>query len=296
MKYLYFFLFVFSLTAYSQDSTKVREITRKYVDIKFYRNSGKELTKKDSLNFRFHNGDTLVLVGSEFFNEREKNKIRVEYEPKDDDFLRIYKQAVFGVPEDGRKEETIKIWKDDIKLFFDPSVPKAHHRELLLFAEKVSSNIDSLQIREVQNRADSNFLVFYRQDESEFDQEPRISNERKASYHLSWNGKQQLYRGVIKVNAYQIPRPEDQLELLKYYFFKSLGYFSYSPEIPCESYLSSCPEKRELTREDLEILKYHYSYGMCKGINRENFEKIHRDYKEILKKHPNSRLYLVQEI
>ena len=295
MKVFYFLFFIFSFTSYSQDSSKVQKKSRKFVSIEYFRNSGKELTKKDSLNFRFFNGDTLVLVESKVVESQNKIEVKVLYEPKDEDFIKIYKQAVFGDPEEGEKEPTIKIWKEGIRLFFDPSVPKAHHRELLLFAEKISSGIDSLQITEVQDRASSNFLVFYRHNETDFDQAPRINNKNKVSYHLSWNDKQQIYRGVIKVNAYQTPRPEYQVELLKYYFFKALGHFSYSPEIPCESYLSACAVKRELTEEDLEILKYHYSYGMCKGIDRESFEKIHRDYKEILKKQPKSILYLVHK-
>ena len=296
MRIFYLFFFVLSLTAHSQDTTNVQEKSKRYVTIDYFRNSGKTLTKQDSLNFRFYEGDTLVLLESNFLDDRDQNKVRALYEPKDEDFLRIYKQAVFGVAEEEKKKATIKIWKDGIKLFFDPSVPKAHHRELLLFAEKVSSGIDSLKITEVQDRASSNFLIFYRHSENDFDQEQRISNKNEASYYLSWNEKQQLYRGVIKVNAYKIPKPQDELDLLKYYFFKTLGHFSFSPEIPCKSYLSACAVKRELTREDLEILKYHYSYGMCKGIDEENFEKIHRDYKEILEKHPNAKLYLVHKI
>ena len=256
---------------------------------------GNELTKQDSLNFRFYKGDTLVLVEPGMFVIQNPNEVKVPYEPKDEDFLNIYKQIVFGPPEETEKNETIKIWKNGVRLFFDPSVPKQHRLELLKFAYKVSAGIDSLKIEEVQERAQSNFLIFYRNSEDDFDQEPRISNKSKGSYYLDWNGKQQFTRGVIKINAYAIPRPKDELDLLKFYFFRSLGHFSNSPELSCESYLSACRTKRKITKKDLEILAYHYSYGICKGIDRENFEKIHRDYKKIMAEHPGSEFYMVHK-
>lgn len=249
------------------------------------------LTKKDSLNWVFHNNDTLVPVES--FPSEGPDQVRVPYEPRDEEFLKIYKQAVFGTTEELQKKSTIKIWKEGIRLFFDPSVPEAHRRELLQFSEKVSSGIDSLRITEVKERAGSNFLVFYRNSEEDFDQEQRISNNNNSGYYVSWNSRHQINRGVVKVNAYNVHRGKDQLDLLKYHFFKSLGYFYFSPEIPCKSYLSGCPVKRKLTTEDLEILKYHYSYGMCKGINMESFEEIHRNSRASLKKHPNAKIYLV---
>lgn len=261
------------------------------MSINYFRINNIPLTKQDSLNLVVINGDTLVPV--EKFASEAANKVKFPYEPREDEFLSIYKQAVFGTTEEQQEKSTIKIWKDGIRLFFDPSVPEAHKQELLQFAEKVSSGIDSLQISEVKERANSNFLVFYRYSEEDFDQEERISNKNLTSYYLSWNGKQQITRGVIKVNAYQIPQEWYQLDLLKFHFFKTLGYFYSSTEIPCKSYLSACAVKRTLTKEDLEILKYHYSYGMCKGIDVENFDKIHNDYKATLEKHPNSRLYLV---
>ncbi len=46
----------------------------------------------------------------------------------------------------------------------------------------------------------------------------------------------------------------------------------------------------------MEILKYHYGYGICKGTNRKDFEKTHANMKEHLKTHPNSELYIVHTL
>lgn len=265
--------------------------TRKMVSISHFRNHGIPLSSKDSLNWVFYNNDTLVPV--EKFPSEGDNKVRVPYEPRDEEFLKMYKHVVFGNTDELQKKSTIKVWKEPIRLFFDPSVPEKHRKKLLQFSKKVSSGIDSLRITEVKDRARSNFLVFYRNSEDDFDQEQRINNNRNSGYYVSWNGKQQINRGVVKVNAFKIDHEDHELDLLKYQFFKALGYFHFSPEIPCKGYLSGCPVKRTLTTEDFEILKYHYSYGMCKGIDMKNFEKIHRDSKDRLREHPNAKIYLV---
>lgn len=261
------------------------------MSINHFRTNGIPLTKQDSLNWVFYNNDTLVPVQG--FPSDEANAVRVPYEPRDEAFLRKYKKVVFGHTEELQEKSTIKIWKEEIRLFFDPSVPGEHKEELLKFSEKVSSGVDSLRITEVQERAKSNFLVFYRNSEEDFDQEQRISNNSNSGYYVSWNRKQQINRGVLKINAYKISHRKDQLDLLKYHFFKALGYFYFSPEIPCKGYLSGCRVKRKLIPEDLEILKYHYSYGMCKGINLNSFEEIHRNSKASLREHPNAKIYLV---
>jgi hypothetical protein len=57
-------------------------------------------------------------------------------------------------------------------------------------------------------------------------------------------------------------------------FIRSLGYFYAQPNyLDCTSYFSSCPSDKKIWKKDLEILKYHYSYGICKGTDLIVFEK-----------------------
>ncbi|WP_304133266.1 hypothetical protein [Mesonia mobilis] len=83
------------------------------------------------------------------------------------------------------------------------------------------------------------------------------------------------------------------MALLKYHFFHSLGYFGNSDKIEPKAYLSSSKKIRKLTKIDLELLKYHYSYGICKGIGLKAFEEQHRRNKANLKKNPNSIQYIL---
>lgn len=264
------------------------------VSINYFRINNFPLSKEDSLNFKVKNGDTLIPVSKETLAEIRGKKTRVPYEPRSKDFLEIYEHIVFGTP-DKRESSTLKIWKEPLKLYFDPSVPKAHQKALLRFAKEVSLDVDSLRIFEAEKRDKANFLIFYKNNIDDFDLEPRISDKRKAGFYLNWNDKQRLTRGVLKVNTFHVPGAKDQLDLLKYYFFRSLGYFYFSPKLPCESYLSACPVKRELTQEDLDILKYHYSYGIAKGVDIKTFRRIHKEYQELTDKYPDSKHYIVHE-
>ena len=222
--------------------------------------------------------DTLVEVDQEFLKNlrsENTNTVRVKYERKDSLFLETYKNIVFG--KDGNSKSTLKVWKDDIKIYFDPSVPKLHQEALMDFAEGISSGIDSLNIRKVSSKEASNYLVYYLNDKDDTDFEPRITNEN-AGYYVSWNRRQQISSASLKVNTQNVKTREYQIANLKFNFVRTLGYFRDNASVECKSYFSKCPVIRSLTGLDMEILKYHYSYGICKGTNRKDFENIHEKH------------------
>ena len=291
-RFALYLLLVFYCTGYSQDSPKEKGDKMQYIKIQDLRKSGRVFTAKDSLNFKFVQGDTLVLLDETFPEFFQEEGVKVPYEPRDKKFLEVYRQVVFDTEKVPEGKGTIKIWKNGIRLFFDSSVPNKHKREFLNFTRKISEGIDSLQISEVKSRAQSNYLIFYKNSEDDFDQEPKITAEN-GDYYVNWDSRQRFTRGVIKINAYKLENKSFQLDLLKYHFFKSLGHFKSSKELPCKSFLSACRVVRELSPEDLELLKYHYSFGICKGIDLERFDNIHEDFQATLEKHPDAQLFVV---
>lgn len=288
-------LLFFSFSTYAQDSVHLGSRTRTLVPIGYFKATGQTLTKKDSLSFLIRGNDTLVEVPEDFEGFSSRNGVEVEYEPKDSAFLEIYKNVAFGNQrENFDPSKTMKLWKDDIKILFDSTVPPEQRIAFMDFAEEISSGIDSLTIYETKDRAESNYFIYYRDSEDAFDFEIRIKNA-SGGYYVNWNKKQQLYRGVLKINTYYIKSPKHQFNNLKYHFLKSLGTFSDSEDLPCESYFSNCPVNREFTEMDYQILKYHYSYGVCKGVNMETFEGLHRNMKAKLEEEPTARLYVVHQ-
>lgn len=270
---------------HAQDS-----LQRFYIPLHQYIQSGKKLTQKDSLNFKFHLGDTLVEV-DENYHRPKKNEVRVAYEPKDPAFLEIYKDVVYRTNRKG-KENTMKYWKDKVKIYFDKSVPLEHVDSLMNFALKISKGIDSLQIEQVGDKSNSNYYIYYLNRKDNIDYEPRITG-KMGGYYVNWNKYQQINKAFLKINTENAQRDDFQLEVLKYYFFRSMGYFSSSERLPCKSYLSACQESRELTFIDHELLAYHYSYGIYKGVNLEGFEEFHREMQQKLTIDPDARLFLV---
>ncbi len=293
MRKLLFLLFINLAcgSIFSQDSTLVTR-TRAYISIGDYRKITDE--EPDSEKIKIINGDSLVSVPEDFYllNQKE-GEVRVKYEAKDSAFLELYKNVVFYANRKGSDRTSMKYWKDDIKIYFEESVPKSHADNLMEFAQSISKDIDSLNIQRVDNIDESNYHVYYLNLESNTDFEPRIPN--KTGFYANWNGKQQFTKASLKINTELLNDDIYQQNHLKYWFFISLGYFYTSNEFECGSMLTSCQGLRKVTKKDLEILKYHYSYGVCKGVNLKSFEELTSNMQQRLKEDPNARLFVVHQ-
>ncbi|HIB37302.1 hypothetical protein [Mesonia sp.] len=264
-----------------------------YVNKESFKKIKLDSPEVQSLGYQVLNTDTLIKIENKYlekFNAKRK-RIRVPYEFKDSTFLDIYKNVVYRThltPKEKNKWR-MKLWKDTLKVYFNNAVPKSHKQSLMKFADKVSKKVDSLNIVQVNDINDSNYIIYYIDDKTKIDYELAIENER-AGYYIRWDGAW-ITKCRLKINTLSSLGDLEDMVLLKYYFFLSLGYFSYSNQITPKAYLSSSREISKLTEIDLEILKYHYSYGICKGTDLETFEYQHRKMKESLKENPNNKLY-----
>lgn len=256
----------------------------------------KELRKKnkeiDSVGFFVDKGDTLIEVSG-----YELKGVRVAYEEKDSIFLERYKQLVYNKKyqrKEDRLAPTMKIWKDKIKIYFDKSVDKYYKNHLVDFAKYLDKEVDSLKITFVKNKEESNYVIYAIENGTDANLDPRILS--KDGYYLNWNSKQNINACTLKMNKQKDISDEQILTDTKILFLRSLGYFFQNYDSSnCSSYFSTCKnEKKVFDKKDLEILKYHYSYGICKGTNIETFEKNHKDAKEALKK-GNAKMHFVHE-
>ncbi len=272
------FLLINALS-YSQKKTDTIWNTNTYVSLKSYKNTyGEPLTKKDSLNFKFKDNDTLVLI---------KDYVRpqgtmVPYEFKDSTFLYYYKKVAFNHKNDSiNKKTSMKYWKDDIRIFFSKSVSKKTKKDFMLFADQIDKAVDSLHIKEVKNVEDSNYIIYYFGD---YEYESRMDNYTYSTFYASWKHNK-IYRTTIRLDESAFFGDALIQYKLRELFFQSIGYFVLIDDFACESYFSNCysPNKR-LTELDIELLKYHYSYGICKGTSLETFEGQHQKAKEIFEK------------
>lgn len=255
--------------------------TRTYISLKQYKKKyNQPLTKQDSIHFLIREGDTLVW---------DKNYIRpkgksVPYEYKDDSFLKLYKEIAFRASKDStKKSEPMRYWKNDLKIFISNSIDKKIKKEFFNFSKEISKNIDSLNIKQVKTVEESNFIIYLTGD---FEYESRISNYTSTDYYMYWNGNSQIYKTTIRIIKEDNFNTTLLLNSMKDYFLKSLGHFELDYSLGCNNYFSGCQNGDvKLTKLDLELLRYHYSYGICKGTNIETFESQHEKAKEALKKH-----------
>lgn len=271
-------LFATSFLSYSQSNTV--KLTRAYISLKEYKKKyNKPLTANDSLNFLIKNNDTLVLL-----KDYEKPKgTSVTYIPKDSIFLRHYSYSAFRLKDIDSldKQQKMYYWKQPIKIYFAENISKSVKKDFLKFANDISNPIDSLSIQKVNKIEDSNFVIFSNED---YNFEPRIK-ENGTDYYISWNGNNQIYKGAVKINKTLFFNDILFLNALKEYFLRSLGHFNLSKYLDCNSYFSNCYSKdKTFSSMDKELLKYHYSYGICKGTDYETFMNQHKRAKEVLEK------------
>lgn len=274
---LIFFLFS-SLLMFSQETSKLK---RHYMPLDDYKKTyNKELTKKDSLNLIVKDNVILVLI-----NETEtisKNGRSVIYEYKDDTFLDIYKKIAFNHKNDSFSTNTkMKYWKEDIKIFFSKSVPKKTKKQFLKFAKNSLSEVDSLKLKEVNKVEKSNYIIYYSQD---YEFESRLTNNKYSNYWVSWRNNNLIYKTSLRVRTDKLFNEKLRLHKMKTLFLETLGYFKFNAELDCENFFSGCyQENPKLSELDKEIIKYHYSYGICKGTSIEVFENQHKNAKKLLK-------------
>jgi len=245
----------------------------------------------DSLGYKIDESKIMIEVNNnqfmEIFNKYLAAKVSVPYEKKDTKFLDIYKEVVYRTNLTSKKENKLKMrfWKDTIKVYFNKLIPKNQQDSLMNFAYKLSKEVDSLNVKQVYNKDDSNYFIYYinQKQDSNYDE----SIPENSGYYLYWKNNY-IYDAKIQHDLSTQKNEEVfNIALLKYYFFNSLGHFSYSDKVEPKSYLSKSNKLRELTEIDLEILKYHYSYGSFKRVDLKTFEEHHKKMKMQLEKNSN---------
>lgn len=255
---------------FTQQNSKT--ISKAYMTLKQYKLIYKKpLTKSDSLSFMVKDNDTLVQV----INYIQQEGVSVQYEFKDSIFLKYYKKIAFKHEKNIFSYKTVmKYWKSDIKIYFSNSVSKKVKKEIMSMAKKISKEVDSLNIYQVKTVEESNYIIYYIGD---FEYESRMQYYKDSDYYLHWNNKNQLFKSTVRLNGDVFSNDDLKLIKLKELFIKSLGHFNFTDDLGCENYFAKCnSNEKKLTNLDFEILKYHYSYGICKGTDLETFEEQHR--------------------
>lgn len=256
------------------------------VNYESYKSMKNDKTRKiDSVGSLIVKNDTLILITG----YKMPKGVKVPYEPKDSTFLAVYKELVYNKSNqkaNSTSKPMMKLWKDEIKVYFDSTVTSSQKREMTKFFKYLDKEVDSLKIRVVYKKEKSNYFIYFINKPTDINWDDRIAGNDGA--YMSWNGRQRIYNASLKLDTQKIFNEKQQTMLLKKHFITTLGNFFLQNKRDCKSFLSNCTSTdKELTTEDLAILKYHYSYGICKGTDLKTFEENHRSAQELLRKNPH---------
>lgn len=290
---IHYYFLLCSTIIFAQHHTASSEVKVTLMNYKSYKEYKKLKDNKiDSLGFSVEKGDTIIQVRG-----YEIKGVQVAYEEKDSIFLERYKQLVFNKKYQKKENKLLprmRTWKNEIKIYFDQSVNTYNKKKLTDFLQYIDKEVDSLKISFVKIKNESNYLIYSIESSNDVNLDPRILN--KEGYYLQWNGKQNIYACSLKINNQLDLSKEEILTNTKILLVKSLGYFYNDYDNSnCTSYLSACKsDNKEFDERDLEILKYHYSYGICKGSDIETFEKNHKDAQDALKR-GSVKMYFIHQ-
>lgn len=280
------FLFLSTFFCFCQIKVETQTVTTYQKLSEYKKTKINGLTAKDSLNIRIIGNDTLIMIDDYV----PPKGVEVPYEMKDSVFLEGYKKIAFNHTKGVFSEKTtMKYWKSEIKIFFSENINNILREQLTKYADELSKGIDSLKITTVSEIEKSNYIIYNDEDDN---YEKNLSEKKNYNdYYIYWNRKNQIYKGAVKLVSNK-PTAENLTDL-KRLFALTLGYFNTNNDLPCESFFSNCKQTNELNKTDKEYLKYHYSYGICKGTNIRDFEESHFNAKKTLKDNPNNKFTFI---
>ncbi|MGJ8550404.1 DUF2927 domain-containing protein [Winogradskyella wichelsiae] len=278
---LFITLFISISFLSAQNHSKIKSDTLFYIPKIAFEHLYK---KTDSIGFKIKGNDTLIRV-SKVIKHKQSPGVRVAYEFKDSTFLKYYKKIAFQSykNEDSIDTKPMKYWKHPIKVFFAKGIKNDVSKKVMSFLKTINEEVDSLSITQVKRLEDSNYTIYTSED---YQYESKMNTTNLADYHISWRGNNQIYKGAIRINNTKVTSKKIQILKIQEMFIGSLGWFKFSNDFSCESYFSDCySDNKQLTKFDWDLLKYHYSYGICKGTTRNVFAEQHEKSKEMMKKY-----------
>ena len=130
-----------------------------------------------------------------------------------------------------------------------------------------------MKISFTNNLNEANYIVY---ESGNYEYDSNLSGFKDSEFYIYWNGGI-INKGYLRINSENQFNDDARHNEIKKIFFRSLGYFQKTKKLSCESYLSTChnDENNKIVNLDLELLKYHYSYGVCKGTNLKIFNELH---------------------
>lgn len=260
------------------------EQKRTFIPLSVYPKKFKSnLTQEDISNLLIRDNDTLVMISNKDFYRKG---ISVPYEPKDSAFLELYKDIVFLKYKNSKNSSKplMRHWKGPLNIFITKNIHSKVRNKLKKFATYLNKEVDSLHIRFVNKLEKSNYVIYGVNSDEDYIYEPKIKT-KTLDYYVHWNKRQEIYNARLQIDTRAYKTRKKLLTETLRLFVSSLGHFNWTYKLPKENYFSAFPfSDKAFTKVDLELLKYHYSYGICKGVSFKIFEETHQRAQEIFKK------------
>lgn len=199
--------------------------------------------------------------------------------------LNRYKSRVFRYSnKNSKKVFYVKQWNTQIIVYLDEKIPKEQKKELTNFFIKFN-NINNLVVTCTNDIEKANYYIKvidkskhgYNEDYTfDNEEERRTFPLTNTTYNLLNDKSLKFYCGVLSINSEEFKNDLTlAIKKIKQVFFMSLGdfslsYFGNKDSLLSDEYVNS----DTLSKEDIDILKIHYSVLYDQKIHSNQFDEI----------------------
>ncbi|WP_104733906.1 hypothetical protein [Hanstruepera ponticola] len=197
-----------------------------------------------------------------------------------------YEAQVFRLTtEKSKTTYRLKQWSVPIIVYFDKKISKEVKNDFIIFFSQIN-DIRNLNFSFTSKINEANYYIKSTNetinsygDDNEFETKEELLNSTHfaGTYLIITDETDKFIGGVMKLNLDDMPNQEKLLRQIKQLFFMSLGNFYLSSHYPEDSILSkNYNNSNDLSKNDLDILKMHYSIIYDQKINGTIFNRLQK--------------------
>lgn len=191
-----------------------------------------------------------------------------------------FKEVALG-SEFGTSSQSIRKWNTDIRVFMKGDELDYMEAELEQIISELNELIDPINISMVDSELDANYIVYLGSGENyvsdvESNASPYV-DENLGFFWVYWDSGNNINRGNMYVDVFEVVDRDAQLHLLREEFTQSLGLMNDADDDPSSIFYDSWTTTTEYAAVDEELVMLLYNTPIQPGMDASQVDKVLAD-------------------
>jgi hypothetical protein len=187
-----------------------------------------------------------------------------------------FKQITLG-SEFGNSSQHIRKWNSEMRVFLKGDEIPYMEDELEKIINELNELIEPINIVEVDNELDANYIVFLGSGEQyvseiESNAAPYV-DENLGFFWVYWDGAYRINRGSMYVDVFEVVDQDAQKHLLREELTQSLGMMNDSAENPESIFYQNWTTTTEYAAIDREVIELLYNTSIEAGMDASSVDQ-----------------------